>query len=869
MKLKITSIVLALVMLLSCIVISNIPVNAVDTAKNATSGGSTGPQSKIQGSAILHCFDWSYNSIKNNLQAIKDAGYTAVQTSPVQPPKDYSSSYRDTGTPGRGGGQWWKLYQPLGIRIADGNTWLGTKAELKAMCTAAENMGIKVIVDVVANHVANKSDGGGYWNVNDGVDGDLKREDYYHSSNDWANDGSRYSVTQGHIGMPDLNTGHSDIQNKFKAFLQDCKNQGVDGFRFDAAKHIELPNDDGCGSQFWPNVLGGVPNAYAYGEILNSPGGGCSISNYTQYMSVTDNNAGDYRLKCACDKNASGLATNSPGDGKSGLAANKSVLWVESHDTYMGNSGSAGIANTSGVQSSDIIKAWAIVGSRAECSALYFARPAANMGDASSDTTWKSTPVAEVNKFKNFFDGQDEYLSSQGDCAYNERGTSGVVIAKLGGGGSVSLTAHKMADGQYKDWVSGGTFTVSGGKISGNVGSSGVAVVYNATVVPAGPSVSIDFNGGNYGGNFYGTATITLNAANVSSATYKLGNDTAKSYTTGTKITIGAGMNDGQSINLVLNGTGTNGKTVTQSYSFTKKARPSMSGNTVVFYDDTATNWGNVCAYVYIDDVGITNAGWPGASMTDLGDHLWGYTIDDNTFPNARVIFAKLGGGAQHNNPDEPGLVINKGEWKIYSNGSWQDYPKPSNPTNPTNPTSASSGGTYSYYYGDINCDNKVNINDVTFIQFNLIHIASYTPSTLGATLGDVDSNGKIAIQDANLIQQYLAGIKSSGNRAGTGYGTPVTNPTTPTQTTPTNPTNPSGTVTFYFDNSGFMSDPVARCFIDGNYNDHTDYTMQYVSDAKFKVTVPSKFNRVEFRYNNNNQNTQWYNIEDGKTYSQ
>lgn len=92
MKLKTTSVLLALVMLLSCVLVSNLPVNAIDTAKQTVSSKSTGPQSKIQGSAILHCFDWSYNSIKNNLSAIKAAGYTAVQTSPVQPAKDYNGN---------------------------------------------------------------------------------------------------------------------------------------------------------------------------------------------------------------------------------------------------------------------------------------------------------------------------------------------------------------------------------------------------------------------------------------------------------------------------------------------------------------------------------------------------------------------------------------------------------------------------------------------------------------------------------------------------------------------------------------------------------------------------------------------------------
>ena len=64
-------------------------------------------------------------------------------------------------------------------------------------------------------------------------------------------------MTHGHIGQPDLNTGNTDIQNKYKQLLIDCIDQGVDGFRFDAAKHIELPNENG-GSNFWPTVLNGA-----------------------------------------------------------------------------------------------------------------------------------------------------------------------------------------------------------------------------------------------------------------------------------------------------------------------------------------------------------------------------------------------------------------------------------------------------------------------------------------------------------------------------------------------------------------------------------------------------------------------------------
>ncbi len=101
------------------------------------------------------------------------------------------------------------------------------------------------------------------------------------------------------------------------------------------------------------------------------------------------------------------------------------------------------------------------------------------MGLASTDDTWNSAAVAEVNKFKNVFNGQSEYLSSLGNTAYIERGTKGVVISNLDGAGEVRLNANKIVDGTYTDHVTGNTFTVADGVISGTVGSSGVAVVYN------------------------------------------------------------------------------------------------------------------------------------------------------------------------------------------------------------------------------------------------------------------------------------------------------------------------------------------------------------------------------------------------------
>ena len=474
MKRKLFAALLALVMILSLLPTALLPKTAV-----AESG--TIDQTIVEGGAILHCFDWSYNEIRAHLQEIKDAGYVAVQTSPVQQPKDYNSEWT-------GGDQWWKLYQPLGFTIANGDSWLGTKAELTELCRVAEETyGIKVIVDIVANHLANKTGGGGWAQVNENIDPELYKEEYFHTSTAGVNDGSRANMTQNQMGMPDLNTANEFVQQKVYNLLVECVDCGVDGFRFDAAKHIELPNDP-VGSDFWSAILNGVDKdgtiqgirAYAaskgqsvfiYGESLSGEAGQSWVDEYTSYMALTDSDYGG-RIRNALNGTNAGML----GDGRYVRCedARGNVVWVESHDTYE-DGGSTGLT------SDQIIKGWAIVGARADSTALYFARPSDTMGTASSDITWQSTAVAEVNKFKTRYVGMSEYMHSDynSKVAWVERGGNGVVISKLDGAGSVYLYVCQMQDGNYKDQVTGNMFTVVNGMISGTVGPSGVAVVYD------------------------------------------------------------------------------------------------------------------------------------------------------------------------------------------------------------------------------------------------------------------------------------------------------------------------------------------------------------------------------------------------------
>ncbi|MBR4905288.1 MAG: hypothetical protein IKZ44_00355, partial [Clostridia bacterium] len=487
MKRKLLAVLLAVLMVLSVLPAVIVPKTAVADAQPVD-------QKIVQGGAILHCFDWSYNEIKANLADIAAAGYVAVQTSPVQQPKDYNKAWSDTR------GNWWKLYQPLGLRVAPDvkvapdvervqTSWLGTKEDLAALCEEAENYHIYVIVDIVANHLANNgADGGTFANLNQNVDDDMKVEAYYHSDPngiDYRYNDDRYNITQKHMGMPDLNTGNSEVQQKVLGLLKECIDCGVDGFRFDAAKHIEVPEDPTIGSQFWPTVVEGARSyattpLFMYGEILSDVG--TDPLNYTKYIALTDNVTGNNAREYAVNQNAGGLAINGYNKGS---AAKSCVLWVESHDTYLND-------GTDGVPSDTIIKTWAIVGARSDSTALFLARPNETMGLASTDTSWKSPAVAAVNAFKNYYNGLGECLSydQNAKVTWIERGAdgnAGVSIAKLDGAGTVSLKMEWMADGYYEDEITGNVFTVSNGTMTGNVGPTGVAVVYQTTEPPETP----------------------------------------------------------------------------------------------------------------------------------------------------------------------------------------------------------------------------------------------------------------------------------------------------------------------------------------------------------------------------------------------
>ena len=663
---RIMSIFMSLLMAASMLTV----LMSVQPTEEVSAANDYGLADNIQDGAILHCFDWKYNDIKAELQNIAEAGFTSVQTSPAQV--------------GGGSETWWWLYQPLGFYV--GNNDLGTKDELKALCDEAEQYGIKVVVDVVANHLA-----GNHSNIQN----DLKDSQYWHTFGgniDWAN---RWQVTHGEIGMPDLNSEHSYVQQVVANYINELKGLGVDGIRWDAAKHIGLPSED-C--QFWPAVTS--QGLWHYGEILGGPDDRASgneglMKEYTNYMTVTDSNYG----KNLRDSFNSGNAPSAYGNWAArGISNNKLIYWGESHDTWSNNK-AWGYSNE--MSQNVIDRAYAVAASRNQITALYFSRPASKVKDdikagQKGSTHFTSKEVAAVNHFHNAMIGQKDYYSTGSNCSVVTREKGAVIVAGSGGNKDVTVPngGSTCAPGTYTDEITGNTWTVTSTTISGKIGDTGIAVVYNPTDNPIRSSVSASpATGTTFTTD---TLSVTLSAKNVTNAKYTTSEGKSGSYKDGQKITVGASTVAGGTVKLSLSGTKADGTTVTAKYTYTKKDATAV---TTIYFDNSSYNWSSVYAYIYTGDGSTSKcvAAWPGATMTK--DSATGYYKLEvpSGFENGRVIFSESANSKTNRYPAnmQPGLDIG-GSSKIFKAGNtWENYTVTPPATDPVVTADKASGSSF------------------------------------------------------------------------------------------------------------------------------------------------------------------------------
>ncbi|MBN1359507.1 MAG: hypothetical protein JW993_02895 [Sedimentisphaerales bacterium] len=426
----------------------------------ATSAAAALPQ-KVEDGVMLHCHGWPLSAIEANLDRIAAAGFNAIQVSPVQKIRAAKSGEVSAAQPT---GPWWLFYQPVSFKSV-GNHKLGTEADFKDLCDEAEQRGIKIIVDVVLNHVA---DTGQPVTQEVQLDPELRDASLYHQEGSIQSYQDRRQVTQRMLGsLPDLKTQDQRVQDMHVQFLNTCIDLGADGFRFDAAKHMETSGGEDAAAwagDYWEDVLGRLHHGadlYLFGEVLQDQGD--NLSRYLTYYDVTCHNYGGALRLAVQDRNLSGLQSHTTH--LSGIERNRGLAYVENHDDYEHDKSKA-------------MTYW----ERKVANAYLIARAGLvpRVLDRPEDDLWEDPDIVAVNHFRNAVVGTEEFLRvPSSHIATVERGDKAVVIINVGYAANVDVPTA-LVDGTYVNRASTPcTLQAASGRLKGQLPGGAVFVAYD------------------------------------------------------------------------------------------------------------------------------------------------------------------------------------------------------------------------------------------------------------------------------------------------------------------------------------------------------------------------------------------------------
>jgi alpha-amylase len=237
-----------------------------------TPPAATLPAAPRQPTAILHAHDEPFAQVRGYVCSLARQGYSHVQIAPAQ----LSNGDGRPGS-GRGGGEWWRRYQPVDHLTIAGR---GSRADLRALTRTARGCGMKVIADVVFNHMASDPAHAAVLRYPG-----LGPDDFHRRCAIDYSDGDTLSERRCWLNgdLPDLDHSRPSVMALHERHLRLLLEDGVDGFRFDAAKHIE-PATLRTYLEVIRRHSGG--RAWSYLEVIDD--GDTSAAMYAPVAPVTD-----------------------------------------------------------------------------------------------------------------------------------------------------------------------------------------------------------------------------------------------------------------------------------------------------------------------------------------------------------------------------------------------------------------------------------------------------------------------------------------------------------------------------------------------------------------------------------------------------
>lgn len=432
--------------------------------------------------AILHAWCWSFNTIRQNLPQIAQAGFTMVQTSPAQHCVTEVSRDKGGGNQLMGHGKWYYVYQPTDWKI--GNYVVGTSDELKALCAEARKYGISIIVDVVPNHTSIND-----CQVEDDLDAAVGGHDKLYHQNGFTeikDYSDRLQCTTGQMGgLPDVNTENPDFQFYYMTYVNQLLQCGVRGFRYDTAKHIGLPSDplDPRSKQndFWLVATGrkavrglslALPkdSLFIYGEVLQDRN--VKEREYADMIGAVTASSLGWCLRDALEGH--GWKKDEVAHYCHPALPHQLVTWVESHDTYCNNNESASLSDA------QIRMGWVFITARQWGTPLFFSRPDGsspaniwgnNLIGARGNDAFMHPEVEAVNRFRRAMHGQPETLTyaNADKVVAVTRGKKGAALINISDQPQTVSMPTQLPNGTYRDQVYNQIFKVKKGILTGTL----------------------------------------------------------------------------------------------------------------------------------------------------------------------------------------------------------------------------------------------------------------------------------------------------------------------------------------------------------------------------------------------------------------
>jgi alpha-amylase len=277
---------------------------------------------------IVQLFNWRFDDIKAVFPTLKTLGYSHVHVSPPQESNGHVW-------------QWWGRYQPVDFNTIDGP--LGSEPAFQQMNAAADTPASKmdIVVDVVLNHTVDINEQPSppfiVMSGNQVSSETFPQFDPQHFHNQCHITDANLSTYQTcWLGgnLADLKTTDSHVRQVAKNYLKKLANLSADGFRFDAAIHIE--------PGFYSDVLSAVPGKFAFGEIIKP-----QPSDFNAWLAIHGMDFYDFPLtKTMREAFAFGgdLRTlKNPKASGQALDGPKAVTFVRNHDIDRGQAGDRGL----------------------------------------------------------------------------------------------------------------------------------------------------------------------------------------------------------------------------------------------------------------------------------------------------------------------------------------------------------------------------------------------------------------------------------------------------------------------------------------------------------------------------------------------